>query len=94
MVAAIEALNTNQGAQLKLPTSGQKVIDFSPYLSTEDWEIMSHGGRRTRPSFSVVSENGCGLAWLLCGGRGALSLHCDMALKAARHIRNSFTMKP
>ena len=43
LVAAIESLNTMTGSHLRLTCSGQKVLDFCPYLTTTDWECMSGG---------------------------------------------------
>ena len=64
---AIETLNTNAGAHLRLTSSGQKVTDFIPYLTSEDWEVMSQGvqsdcmsilARRMR-SMGITSAKEC-----------------------------------
>ncbi|CAE7246462.1 unnamed protein product [Symbiodinium sp. CCMP2592] len=43
LVTAIESLNTMTGSHLRFTSSGQKVLDFSPYLTSMDWECMSGG---------------------------------------------------
>ena len=64
---AIETLNTSAGGHLRLTSSGQRVIDFIPYLTSEDWEVMSHGvqgdsmsmlARRMR-SMGITSAKEC-----------------------------------
>ena len=60
-------MNTSAGGHLRLTSSGQRVIDFIPYLTSEDWEVMSHGvqgdsmsmlARRMR-SMGITSAKEC-----------------------------------